>query len=108
MDWTPVIWESGAWQLETVQSGEPDGYGTYRWSYDMLSYLPVADAIGKAHSEGYKRLVCGGFSSGCDMLRSIAFMSARCDMLVLQSPWIPVVKTWQSSCIRSRKRQCLT
>ena len=56
-DWKPVIGESGAWQLETVQSGEPDGYGTFRWSYDMQSYLPVADAIEKAQSEGYKRIV---------------------------------------------------
>lgn len=92
-DWTPVVGTDGRWQLETIQSGEPDGYGTYRWSYDMCAYLPVADAIGDMQKKGYRRLVCGGFSAGCDMLlRAAAFTPARCDMLILQSPWIPVLQ----------------
>lgn len=44
-DWEPIVGTSGLWQLETVQSAEPDGYGTYRWSYDSTSYLPVAASI---------------------------------------------------------------
>lgn len=92
-DWTPVVGTDGRWQLETIQSGEPDGYGTYRWSYDMRAYLPVADAIGDMQKKGYRRLVCGGFSAGCDMLlRAAAFTPARCDMLILQNPWIPVLQ----------------
>lgn len=92
-DWTPAVGTDGRWQLETIQSGEPDGYGTYRWSYDMRAYLPVADAIGDMQKKGYRRLVCGGFSAGCDMLlRAAAFTPARCDMLILQSPWIPVLQ----------------
>lgn len=80
------------WQTETVQSGEPDGYGTYRWSYDNTSYLPLAGAIEKVRGEGYKRIVCGGFSAGCDMLlRAAVFSPARCDTLILQSPWIPLL-----------------
>ena len=35
-DWAPVLAGSARWQLETVQSAEPDGCGTYRWSYDWL------------------------------------------------------------------------
>lgn len=94
-DWTPVVGTDGRWQLETIQSGEPDGYGTYRWSYDMRAYLPVADAIGDMQKKGYRRLVCGGFSAGCDMLlRAAAFTPARCDMLILQSPWIPVLQDY--------------
>lgn len=90
-DWRPLL--DPAWQLETIQSAEPDGCGTYRWSYDMTSYLPVADAIGRMQGEGYDRIVCGGFSAGCDMLlRAITFSSARCDALVLQSPWIPMLE----------------
>ena len=42
---------------------------------------------------GYDRIACGGFSAGCDMLlRAIAFSPARCDALVLQSPWLPMLE----------------
>lgn len=67
-DWEPILRDHRQWQLETIQSAEPDGYGTYRWSYDRVSFLPVAKAIEKMQNEGYKKIVCGGFSAGCDML----------------------------------------
>ena len=93
LDWSPVISGGDIWQLETIQSGEPDGYGTYRWSYDMTSYLPVADAMQRVRHVGYRTLACGGFSAGCDMLlRAVTFTQARCDLLVLQSPWIPLLE----------------
>lgn len=64
----------------------------------MASYVPVADAIQKMQAEGYQKLVCGGFSAGCDMLlRAITFSSASCDLLVLQSPWIPMLKDHQAA-----------
>lgn len=92
-DWTPVFDEDRHWQIETVQSAEPDGYGTYRWSYDKRSYLPVAHSMEKAQNKGYQKIACGGFSAGCDMLlRAITFTSARCDLLILQSPWIPFLQ----------------
>lgn len=92
-DWEPILRDNTQWQLETIQSAEPDGYRTYRWSYDMVSYVPVAKAIEKVQNEGYKKIVCGGFSAGCDMLlRAILYVPARCDMLILQSPWIPILK----------------
>ena len=92
-DWSSILGDSDQWQLETVQSGEPDGYGTYRWSYDSISYIPVAKAIEQVQKEGYEKIVCGGFSAGCDMLlRSILYTDARCDELVLQSPWIPILE----------------
>lgn len=92
-DWKPLLGENSQWQIETIQSAEPDGYGTYRWSYDMASYLPVAKAMEKVQNEGYQRIICGGFSAGCDvLLRTMLFSSARCDMLVLQSPWIPILQ----------------
>ena len=90
-DWQPLL--DPAWQLETIQSAEPDGYGTYRWSYDMASCLPVAEAMEEVQGAGYARIACGGFSAGCDMLlRAIALSPARCDALVLQSPWIPMLE----------------
>lgn len=92
-DWEPLLGENRQWQTETIQSAEPDGYGTYRWSYDMVSYQSVARALKRIQSEGYGQIVCGGFSAGCDMLlRTVLFTPARCDMLILQSPWIPIMQ----------------
>ena len=101
-DWEPIVdvERRNQWQIETIQSAEPDGYGTYRWSYDRTSYLPVADAIEKMQNEGYRKIVCGGFSAGCDMLlRAVAFSNVHCDMLVLQSLWIPILQDYADTLI---------
>lgn len=37
-DWSPILEKSGRWQLETIQSAEPDGYGTYRCA---MTGLPI-------------------------------------------------------------------
>lgn len=101
-DWEPIVGTSGLWQLETVQSAEPDGYGTYRWSYDSTSYLPVAASIESVQNEGYHKIACGGFSAGCDMLlRAVTFSPARCDLLILQSPWIPVLQDHSEDMVRA-------
>lgn len=101
-DWKPFLRENPHWQLETIQSAEPDGYGTYRWSYDMVSYVPVVKAIEKVQNEGYKKIACGGFSAGCDMLlRAVAFAPVRCDILILQSPWIPVLQNHAEELVKA-------
>ncbi|MCI6538486.1 MAG: hypothetical protein MR443_12720 [Lachnospiraceae bacterium] len=101
-DWEPIVGRNREWQMETVQSAEPDGYGTYRWSYDMTSYLPVARSMEKMQNQGYHKIACGGFSAGCDMLlRAITFTSARCDLLILQSPWIPVLQEYTEALVRA-------
>lgn len=101
-DWEPIVGTRGLWQLETVQSAEPDGYGTYRWSYDSTSYLPVAASIESIQNEGYHKIACGGFSAGCDMLlRAVTFSPARCDLLILQSPWIPVLRDQAEAVVRA-------
>lgn len=41
-DWEPILGKSNSWQLEAIQSAEPDGYGTYRWRYDGASYAAIA------------------------------------------------------------------
>lgn len=105
-DWKPLFADDPQWQLETIQSAEPDGYGTYRWSYDMVSYVPVANAMEKVQNEGYKKIVCGGFSAGCDMLlRAITFAPARCDMLILQSPWIPSLQEHTEALVNAVKQK---
>ena len=105
-DWAPVLAKSDLWQLETVQSAEPDGCGTYRWSYDMVSFLPVAGALEAVQPEGYETIVCGGFSAGCDMLlRAICFTQARCDVLALQSPWIPVLQEHAGALVQALREK---
>ena len=102
-DWEPIVGGDGRWQMETIQSGEPDGYGTYRWSYyDRTSYLLVARSMERVQNEGYHKIACGGFSAGCDMLlRAVTFTAARCDLLLLQSPWIPVLQEHTEDLIRA-------
>ena len=101
-DWEPIVGTSGLWQLETVQSAEPDGYGTYRWSYDNTSCLPVANSLKRVQNQGYHKIACGGFSAGCDMLlRAVTCSPARCDLLILQSPWIPVLQDHAEDVVRA-------
>ena len=101
-DWKPIIGENGQWQIETVQSAEPDGYGTYRWSYDSTSYLPVANSMERVQKQGYHKIACGGFSAGCDMLlRAVTFSPAACDLLILQSPWIPILQDHSEDVVRA-------
>lgn len=107
-DWEPALRDRAQWQLETIQSAEPDGYRTYRWSYDMASYVPVASAIEKVQNEGYQKIVCGGFSAGCDMLlRAITYAPARCDMMILQSPWIPILKDHAEDLVNAVKEKSI-
>ncbi len=105
-DWLPIMEDDKLWQVETIQSAEPDGYGTYRWSYDMFSYTPVANAIEKLQNIDYQKIVCGGFSAGCDMLlRSVCFSPAVCDMLILQSPWIPVLQEYGHDLVQTLREK---
>jgi len=101
-DWEPIVGTDGLWQLETVQSAEPDGYGTYRWSYDSTSCLPVAHSMEKVQDQDYHKIACGGFSAGCDMLlRAVTCSPARCDLLILQSPWIPILQDQAEDVVRA-------
>ena len=108
-DWTPIVNGDASWQLETIQSAEPDGFGTFRWSYDDVSYRPVAAAMEKLQAAGYEKFVCGGFSAGCDMLlRAAAFTDARCDALVLQSPWIPMLDEHADAVVSALQKKDIT
>ena len=101
-DWEPIVGARGLWQLETVQSAQPDGYGTYRWSYDSTSYLPVANSLERIQDQGYHKIACGGFSAGCDMLlRAVTCSPAHCDLLILQSPWIPILQDYAEDVVRA-------
>ena len=106
VDWAPFLAGDDRWQLETIQSAEPDGYGTFRWSYDDTSFLPVANTLDTVQDAGYDKIACGGFSAGCDMLlRAITFTPARCDLLVLQSPWIPVLQEHKAAILQALRQK---
>ena len=108
-DWKPIAGARGLWQLETVQSAQPDSYGTYRWSYDSTSYLPVANAMERVQTQGYEKIACGGFSAGCDMLlRAVTCSPTRCDLLILQSPWIPILGEQTEAVVRAISQKNIT
>ena len=53
-----------------------------------------------------KKIACGGFSAGCDMLlRAITFTPARCDLLILQSPWIPVLQAHKAAILQALRQK---
>lgn len=53
-----------------------------------------------------KRSVRGGFSAGCDMLlRTIIYSEALCNTLVLQSPWIPILKDHEGELVTALKQK---
>lgn len=105
-EWAPIFKNNNDWQIETIQSGEPDGYDTYRWSSDAHEYIPVALVMKQMSEKGYNKVACGGFSSGCDMLlRAIAFTPTSCDILFLQSPWIPCLQECRESLFNAIKKK---
>ena len=49
---------------------------------------------------------CLAVEAGCDMLlRAICFTPARCDVLVLQSPWIPVLQEHSDALVRALREK---
>ena len=107
-DWAPLLAGHPSWQLETVQSAEPDSYGTYRWRYDRTAFLPVAQAMQHMQDADYARVVCGGFSAGCDMLlRAVLWSPARCDTLLLQSPWLPILQDCAEDVVSALQRKVI-
>ena len=72
----------------------------------MVSYVPVAEAMEQMQNQGYNKIACGGFSAGCDMLlRAIVFTPARCDMLILQSPWIPLLQDHTEALVNALRQK---
>ena len=75
----------------------------------LVYYWRVAYSLG-AGMPGFAAattlIICGGFSAGCDMLlRAICFTPARCDVLVLQSPWIPVLQEHSDALVRALREK---
>ena len=92
-DWAPAAAAAGA-QLVTLQSDLPDCSGRFRWQCgegDLARAVPAARLLAGA---GFERVCWNGFSAGCDvLLRLAARPGFRCDALLLQSPWLPVLES---------------
>ena len=69
----------------------------------------ITNSMERMQNEGYHKIACGGFSAGCDMLLpAIIFTSARCDWLLLQSPWIPVLQGHAEDLLHAIRQKNIT
>ena len=78
------------YQVEYVQSASVDSYELYRWEDDGENQLAgVLDKI--CWNEYETRTLCG-FSAGCnEILKTFLVKDFKCERIILQSPWIPVI-----------------
>ena len=103
-DWAPILAGDNHWQLETIQSAEPDGYGTFRWSYDDTSFLPVANALMPCRARATKNRVRRLFGRVRYAAARHSVYPARCDLLILQSPWIPVLQEHKAAILQALRQ----
>ncbi len=81
-------------QIEYLQSSEIDSYQLYRWSDDGDGPAQLNNALRKVEGELYNKTVLAGFSAGCNtILRAIKLGNIKCNMIILFSPWMPVVES---------------
>ncbi len=96
-DISKMFWSgfnSQSFQIEYLQSSEIDSFQLYRWSDDGDGHVQLSDALGKVEGEGYNKIVLAGFSAGCNtILRAIHLGNVKCNMVILFSPWMPVVES---------------
>ncbi len=104
-DWAPILAGDDRWQLETIQSAEPDGYGTFRWSYDDTSFLPVANALMPCRARATKNRVRRLFGRVRYASARGCVYPARCDLLILQSPWIPVLQEHKAAILQALRQK---
>lgn len=83
-----------SYQIEYLQSSEIDSFQLYRWSDDGDGPGQLNGALGKVAASLYNKTVLAGFSAGCNtILRAIASGDSRCEMVILFSPWMPIVES---------------
>lgn len=78
------------YQVEYVQSATVDSYGLFRWENDGENQL--AGLLDKICWNEYESRTLCGFSAGCnEILKSFLVKGFKCERIILQSPWIPVI-----------------
>jgi len=82
--------ENDGYQVEYVQSKTIDSYLLYRWEDD--GEIQLDGMIEKLPWKKYDSHVLCGFSSGCnEILKTLLNADIKCEKIVLQSPWIPMI-----------------
>ena len=92
------------YQVEYVQSAYVDSYELFRWEDDGENQLErVLDKI--SWNEYETRTLCG-FSAGCnEILKTFLIKDFKCERIILQSPWIPVVDNEIDEILNSLKER---
>lgn len=81
------------YQVEYVQSQELDSYRLYRWEDEGSGPQQLKEMVDKIDWNSYHRKILCGFSAGCNViLQGIADFNIECEQIILQSPWIPMIK----------------
>ncbi len=106
-DISKMFWSefnSPNFQIEYLQSSEIDSFQFYRWSDDGDGPVQLSDALRKVEGESYNKTVLAGFSAGCNtILKAIHLGNINCNMVILFSPWMPVVESKCDEVIMSLK-----
>ena len=81
-------------QVETLQAATAESWGRWRWHYDDEDYRQLTDCLQELPWGSFRHRTLAGFSAGCDViLRAVALGGADCELLLLQSPITPFIKS---------------
>ena len=93
------------YQVEYLQSSEIDSYNLFRWEDDGTGPIQLKETIDLIDWNSYEQKILCGFSAGCNViLRAIRDKDISCNKIILQSPWIPIVKDNLNSLIKTLKK----
>ena len=82
--------EDEGYQVEYVQSQTIDSHMLYRWENNGETQLD--GVIKQIPWESYDAHALCGFSAGCnEILKTLANTDFKCEKIILQSPWIPII-----------------
>ncbi len=80
------------YQVEYVQSKTLDSYNLYRW--DDEETIQLEQVVKTIQWNKYDSRILCGFSAGCnEILKNILYAKMKCEGIILQSPWIPIIET---------------
>ena len=97
------------YQVEYVQSASVDSYELFRWEDKGKNQL--ADVLDKISWNEYETRTLGGFSAGCnEILKTFMVKDFKCERIILQSPWIPVIDNESDkimNCLKERDTEVI-
>lgn len=94
------------YQVEYIQSEELDSYEFYRWETEGSGSEQLQKVCHAMAWNDYGVRVLAGFSAGCNVILKALYESAlTCDIIVLQSPWIPSIHELLEPMLEAIKRK---